>query len=63
LLAALEEWAQFNGYHRLELTVMESNVAAKKLYSKCGFVEEGVKRDSMKINGAYVNEFYMSKLL
>lgn len=63
LLAALEEWAQSNGYHRLELTVMESNAAAKKLYSKCGFVEEGVKRDSLKINGAYVNEFYMSKLL
>lgn len=63
LLTALEEWAQSNGYHRLELTVMESNETAKKLYLKCGFVEEGVKRDSMKINGAYVNEFYMSKLL
>lgn len=63
LLAALEKWAQFNGFHRLELTVMESNVAAKRLYSTCGFVEEGVKRDSMKVNGAYVNELYMSKLL
>ena len=27
------------------------------------YMEEGVKRDSMKINGAYVNELYMSKLL
>lgn len=63
LLAKLEYWAHSNSFHRLELTVMEHNHIAINLYKSCGFNAEGVKRDSLKIAGKYVNELYMSKLL
>ena len=63
LMEALESWAIENGFHRLELTVMSHNERAISLYTKCGFEQEGVKRDSLLVNGKYVNEFYMSKLI
>ena len=63
LMRTLESWALENGFHRLELTVMSHNERAVVLYVKCGFEPEGVKRDSLLVNGKYVNEFYMSKLI
>jgi len=59
----LEEWAQQHHIHRLELTVMAHNNAGVALYKKQGFEIEGTKRHSLLINGQYVDEFYMSKLL
>lgn len=49
--------------HRLELTVIEHNEQAVHLYKRMGFEVEGVKRNSLLIDGHYVNELYMSKLL
>ena len=63
LLGQLECWAQIYSFHRLELTVMEHNQSAINLYQSCGFYTEGVKRDSLKVAGEFVNELYMSKLL
>lgn len=63
LFEKLEEWATANNKHRLELTVMENNLPGQALYKKVGFVVEGIKRDSMFINGEYINDIYMSKLL
>ena len=63
LMHALESWAMENNFHRLELTVMSHNERAIALYTKCGFEREGLKRDSLLVNGKYVNEFYMSKLI
>ncbi|MBR4833504.1 MAG: GNAT family N-acetyltransferase [Thermoguttaceae bacterium] len=40
---------------RVELTVLETNEAARRLYEKCGFVREGVKREAKYKNGKYVN--------
>ena len=62
-MQALESWAMENNCHRLELTVMSHNERAVALYTKCGFEREGVKRDSLFVNGKYVNEYYMSKLI
>jgi RimJ/RimL family protein N-acetyltransferase len=59
----LEEWANIQNIHRLELTVMTHNIAGIALYKKMGFEIEGIKRDSLLIDGKYVDEFYMSKLL
>ena len=56
-------WAHDQQLHRLELTVIENNEQAVHLYKKIGFEVEGVKKDSLFINGTYVNEFYMAKLL
>ncbi|TEW50228.1 GNAT family N-acetyltransferase [Psychromonas algicola] len=63
LLTNLEEWANNHGIHRIELTVMEHNLKAIRLYETFGFIREGIKRDSICIAGEYINELYMSKLL
>lgn len=63
LLTKLEIWAKEHNIHRIELTVMEHNTKAIKLYESFGFVHEGIKRDSIRIAGKFINELYMSKLL
>ena len=42
---------------------MTHNESAKRLYLSRGFEIEGTKRNSLRIDGEYVDEFYMSKLL
>ena len=63
LFHQLEVWARENQVTRLELTVMCTNSIAKHLYEKNGFMVEGVKRNSMCVNGKYIDELYMAKLL
>lgn len=63
LFEALEEWAMQHKLHRLELTVMCHNERAVHLYQKMGFEIEGVKRDSLQVEGRYVDEYYMAKIL
>ncbi|MEF1331054.1 GNAT family N-acetyltransferase [Vibrio sp. M260121] len=63
LLEYLETWAVGEEFTRLELTVMCHNDRAFNLYRKHGFEVEGTKRNSLKVDGQYVDEFYMSKLL
>jgi len=58
-----EEWARSQQITRLELTTVTENTAGVALYKKSGFEIEGVKRNSLNINGNYVDEYYMSKLL
>ncbi|OFI47691.1 hypothetical protein BG262_08275 [Floricoccus penangensis] len=62
-LAQVIDWARVSGIHRLELIVVTENVAAIALYEKFGFVEEGVKKDSLLMNGRYYDEFYMARIL
>jgi len=57
------EWAQGNNIKRLELTVMKHNQAGIALYKKHGFEIEGIKKSSMLVNGSYVDEYYMAKIL
>src|SRR5262245_20568497 len=45
LLDALEAWGRRQGAHRVDLTVDETNAAARALYRAAGFVEEGRVRD------------------
>lgn len=40
---------------RVELTVLEDNIRAKRLYEKCGFVYEGRKRKAKYKNGRFVD--------
>ena len=63
LMTHMQAWAEKQGLHRLELTVMEHNQAAIALYQRMGFEKEGLKRDSMKIDGETINEWLMAKLL
>ncbi|HKZ57964.1 MAG TPA: GNAT family N-acetyltransferase [Thermodesulfovibrionales bacterium] len=63
LFEELERWARKNKILRLELTVMAHNEAAIALYRKTGFEIEGKKQHSLFINGSYVDEYCMAKLL
>ncbi|WP_257984290.1 GNAT family N-acetyltransferase [Neobacillus cucumis] len=57
------EWAKEVGILRLGLTVIKDNKKAFNLYSKMGFGLEGERVQSSKINGEFVNEYYLYKLL
>jgi RimJ/RimL family protein N-acetyltransferase len=63
LFDAADTWAQQHGIHRLELTVMTHNEAAIALYTRRGFQIEGTRRHSLHVNGQYVDEYLMAKLL
>jgi len=63
LMQNLEAWAQANNMHRMELAVMAQNSHAISFYEKYGFMYEGTKRDALKVDGQYVNEFLMSKII
>lgn len=63
LFAYLEQWAHQNGVLRLDLSVMQNNPNAQKLYRRLGFAEEGIKRRSMRLGNEFVDEIYMSKWL
>ena len=59
----LDEWAVSSGVIRLELTVECPNTEAKSLYEKSGFKVEGIRSGSMKVNGEFVDEYYMGKII
>lgn len=63
LFETLDAWAKEHHLHRLELTVMVHNQRGVALYQKMGFEIEGIKRDSLFVDGSYVDEYYMSKLI
>ncbi|WP_394525512.1 GNAT family N-acetyltransferase [Lacrimispora sp. JR3] len=63
LFKELDSWAANNGITRLELTVMTHNKRALHLYEKMGFKKEGTLIRSMIVNGAYVDQFCMAKIL
>jgi len=50
------------GLERIELEVFASNARAIALYEKLGFVTEGVKRRSRKLDGAYDDNVMMALL-
>lgn len=59
--AALEAGDRF-GLTRIELTVYANNPRAQALYHKLGFAEEGVKRNSVRLDGIYFDEIMMARL-
>ncbi|MFL0801203.1 MAG: GNAT family N-acetyltransferase [Agarilytica sp.] len=61
LVYALEQ-AKSIGITRVELTVHTTNTAAINLYKKLGFVLEGEKVHSLKVDGVFVNEYCMAKV-
>ncbi len=63
LFVVMEGWARKKRLHRLELTVMTDNVAGLALYKKRGFTIEGTRKDAYIVNGQYVDEYMMAKLL
>ncbi|MGE0049362.1 MAG: N-acetyltransferase family protein [Acidithiobacillus sp.] len=62
LLQHVVQWAESAQLHRLELTVHTANLRALSLYLQAGFQVEGVRRDSICVEGRYVDEYLMSRL-
>ena len=58
----LNVWAEEKGVTRLELTVICENEAAKRLYTNSGFEIEGIRRKSVCVDGAYLDEYYMARV-
>ncbi len=50
------------GLHRISLSVFAFNPRARRVYEKCGFVQEGVERDALFWNGVWVDSIIMSVL-
>jgi ribosomal protein S18 acetylase RimI-like enzyme len=50
------------GLTRVELTVRQDNANAIALYRKIGFVEEGMQRHAVRVDGAYENTVAMALL-
>jgi RimJ/RimL family protein N-acetyltransferase len=48
--------------HRVDLRVLSFNVRAVRCYEKCGFVREGIDRESAFVDGAWVDDVMMSIL-
>lgn len=63
LMAGVEDWARIAGIHRLQLPVVCTNEPAIALYRKSGFSIEGTLRESARVDGRYVDQYMMSKLL
>lgn len=58
-----ENWAKEVGISKLELSVIKDNLNAQHLYKKLGFKNEGDRLHALIINGQFVDEHYMGKLI
>ncbi|WP_404839957.1 GNAT family N-acetyltransferase [Aeromonas media] len=63
LLRTLIASAPDCGISRLELGVMAHNEVAHSLYRKCGFRDEGLRRQAYRMDEGYVDEISMGLLL
>ncbi|OAS16402.1 GNAT family N-acetyltransferase [Paenibacillus oryzisoli] len=55
--------AEIDGVEQMNLAVMSTNEAAKKLYESLGFIVYGVERNALKYNGQYYDEDLMVRRL
>ncbi|MCT1726951.1 MULTISPECIES: GNAT family N-acetyltransferase [Lysinibacillus] len=63
LMKAVESWSKQHDISRLELSVMEHNNVALHLFTKLGFHQEGIRKNAIKLNDTYINEYNLSKIL
>ena len=64
LMAAAVDWARQHGVHKLALQVWPHNVAARGLYQRFGFVEEGhLRRHYRRRNGELWDAIVMGLVL
>jgi RimJ/RimL family protein N-acetyltransferase len=62
LMQATLDAAHTEGFVRVELTAHADNLRAIALYEKLGFVHEGVRRDSICIDGRFVDSVVMARI-
>ena len=50
------------GLNRIQLDTFAFNTRARRAYAKAGFVEEGVRREALFIDGGFADEVVMAIL-
>ncbi len=60
LLQEAIAWSKRAGLVRLALTVRTTHLRAVALYLRCGFVVEGVRRNSVRVDGVLMDEYLMA---
>lgn len=63
LRSAVDKATSIPGLRQLNLTVVVDNAVAKRLYENEGFKVTGVEAAALRVNGRYVDEFFMQKAL
>ncbi len=63
MLAALEAARAMPGVDRVTIAVNAANEPARRLYERLGFVAFGVEPDALRVDGASIDELWMSLVL
>ncbi|ASS77244.1 GNAT family N-acetyltransferase [Tumebacillus algifaecis] len=63
LLQAIEADARLHGKRKLTLRVLASNEKAIQFYKRCGYLEQGRLVQEFYLNGNYIDDLLMYKLL
>jgi len=60
LVSAMIEHARQSGLRRIEAHIAKSNHKSISLAKKFGFIIEGIKREAIRINDTYIDEYLMA---
>jgi RimJ/RimL family protein N-acetyltransferase len=61
LVEACAGWARAAGLRLIRLSVVTENVAAARLYARCGFQVYGVEPEALAHDGAFYDELLMAR--
>lgn len=62
LMKAIEYMFKERNIHRIQANVLESNMQSLKMLKKCGYVIDGLLRESVFKDGRYQNQYVLSLL-
>lgn len=63
LLDYAVSWAREKGFKKVEANIFTTNKYSLGMFTKAGFVEEGVRKNRIQVGRELVNEVLMGKLL
>jgi acetyltransferase, GNAT family len=64
MMEEMLDWVRdYSTLSRVELEVVAINKKARHLYEKCGFVEEGLIKNGVKIGDGYEDIVLMAKMI
>jgi len=63
LVKLMEELAKKEGIKKIELSVIEGNIGAMKLFKNLGYFEEGVRLNKFRHSEGFRNEIEMAKII
>lgn len=63
LLSYANEWAIETGFKKLEANIFTTNQRSLSLFVKAGYVEEGVRRNRIRMGRDFISEVLMGKVL